>query len=129
MRVEIEHILDDEGHPLVKTSEKAKASTKARRWVFRIGDGIGVHGHRIVRLVEYAELERASHRHKWRVAQDGRRKWDANDERSYYSGIARKDVPVPLSVQKQAVAAVRFVFKAEGFDAAEVGPLGGEIPR
>lgn len=51
----------------------------------------------------YAETERPSTRHKFKIT----RKWDSFDERPYYSDIKREEVPLPPDVVREAINRVK----------------------
>ena len=69
-------------------------------WSFNVysdySRGIGI----VLRELRYEE--RPTKRHKWRVTS----KWDAGDERSYCSTLARP-VEIPTWVKEKAIASVK----------------------
>lgn len=98
--------------------EYRKDALSAERWTFFTLDR---YEHLELRLASYARMVRTSPRHKWRIADNGRALWDNMDERAYHSGIKRAEVPLPLEVQRAAVAAVKVeVLIPEGMPLAEV---------
>lgn len=56
----------------------------------------------------YARRQRATTRHKMKLVEAGRpSQWDRTEQRSYYSGIDAKDVPLPDDVKAEAIAALK----------------------
>ncbi len=116
MRIVVEHMINPYGHLAVTTPDK-KGCLRAVRWEFAVWAEHG--GNRVhVRLQRYSEMERKSHRHKFRTV----RQWDAYDERAYNSDIKRAEVPVPIHVQREAVSMIKIeVVPMDGMDLFEKG--------
>lgn len=57
----------------------------------------------------YAERQRPTPRHKMKLAAGRPRQWSRMEQRSYFSGIEAKDVPLPDDVRDEAVRAVKVV--------------------
>jgi hypothetical protein len=76
----------------------------AEQWSFYLAEAMTPP--MILHCVGYARLERKSTRHKFKVGNGGRAKWDTYDQRSYWSGISAGEVVVPDDVVAEAKASV-----------------------
>ena len=68
-------------------------------WRFHLTAGFGSQPN-VLRVEYYGQEQRASRRHKWIVRHATR--YTSFDDRPYNSGIAAKDVPLPVDVASQA---------------------------
>jgi hypothetical protein len=68
-------------------------------WRFHSTTGLGLNNTHL-RVEYYGQEQRASKRHKWVSLPKTR--YTSFDTRSYYSGIAAQDVPLPVDVAAQA---------------------------
>lgn len=57
----------------------------------------------------YAKRQRPTPRHKMKLADGRPSQWSRIEQRSYYSGIEAKDVPLPDDVRDEAIAALKVV--------------------
>ncbi len=98
----------------------AKDALTCEVWAFNLDTKYG--GEITLRLVGYRIMNRQTKRHRFRADKH----WSTYDKRS--NTVADAAVPCPYSVQREAVAQVKFRFEAwAGLTGVEVGPLGGAI--
>lgn len=79
-----------------------ESDTRRQHWTFSTRTKIGGGDEVEIYLDSFTVDERESTRHKWRAT----RGWYRQDERSYYSQIARNDVAVPDWVVEEAKSRV-----------------------